>query len=208
MSLEGRMARIQKQKILSIEPNRKAATAIAKELSGRGFKPSSAHDGQEGLIAILKEKPDLVLCDIDLPIMSGFEVLERLTDIAPRVGRMPFVFMTGQADRKHEIKGRQLGADDYVRKPIDFDILAAIINARLAGVARTKVWSELVKLNSREIEVLTSVARGQRSAEIAKKLGIAKRTVDFHLDNARIKLGATTRAQAVVKAVAGGMIEP
>ena len=208
MSFAGVHGKIRMQKILSIEPNRKTAAAIAKELSDRGFKPSTAHDGQEGLVAILKEKPDLVLCDIDLPIMSGFEVLERLIDIAPRFGRMPFVFMTGQAGRKHELKGRQLGADDYIRKPIDFDILAAIINARLAGVARTKVWSELVKLNSREIEVLTSVARGQRSAEIAKKLGIAKRTVDFHLDNARIKLGATTRAQAVVKAVAGGMIEP
>src|SRR5262249_5428277 len=203
------MARARKQKkILSIESNRKTATAIATELSNRGFNLSTAHDGQEGLVAILKEKPDLVLCDVDLPIMSGFEVLERLIDIAPRFGYMPFVFMTGQAGRKHELKGRQLGADDYIRKPIDFDILASIITARLSGVARTKVCSELVMLNMREIEVLTLVARGQRSAEIAKKLGIAKRTVDFHLDNARIKLGATTRAQAVVKAVAGGVIEP
>ena len=140
--------------------------------------------------------------------MSGFELLERLVDIAPRFGRMPFVFMTRQTDRKHELEGRQLGADDYIKKPIDFDILAAIINARLAGVARTKVWSEHVKLNSREVEVLTLVARGQRSAQIATKLEIAKRTVDFHLDNARIKLGAATRAEAVVKAVAAGAIEP
>jgi DNA-binding NarL/FixJ family response regulator len=202
------MARMRKQKILSIEANHKTATAIAKELSGRGFELTTAHDGQEGLVAILKEKPDLVLCDVDLPIISGFEMLERLIDIAPRFGRMPFVFMTRQTDRKHELEGRQLGADDYIKKPIDFDILAAIINARLAGVARTKVWSEHVKLNSREVEVLTLVAQGQRSAQIAKELGIAKRTVDFHLDNARIKLGAATRAQAVVKAVAGGVIEP
>jgi DNA-binding NarL/FixJ family response regulator len=199
---------MRKQKILSIEANHKTATAIAKGLSGRGFKLTTAHDGQEGLVAILKEKPDLVLCDVDLPIISGFEMLERLIDIAPRFGRMPFVFMTRQTDRKHELEGRQLGADDYIKKPIDFDILAAIINARLAGVARTKVWSEHVKLNSREVEVLTLVAQGQRSAQIAKELGIAKRTVDFHLDNARIKLGAATRAQAVVKAVAGGVIEP
>jgi DNA-binding NarL/FixJ family response regulator len=202
------MARMRKQKILSIEANHKTATAIAKELSGRGFELTTAHDGQEGLVAILKEKPDLVLCDVDLPIISGFEMLERLIDIAPRFGRMPFVFMTRQTDRKHELEGRQLGADGYIKKPIDFDILAAIINARLAGVARTKVWSEHVKLNSREVEVLTLVAQGQRSAQIAKELGIAKRTVDFHLDNARIKLGAATRAQAVVKAVAGGVIEP
>jgi DNA-binding NarL/FixJ family response regulator len=208
MSFGDCMARTRKQKILSIEPNHKTATAIAQELSGRGFELSTAHDGQAGLVTILKDKPDLVLCDIDLPIISGFELLERLIDITPRFGRMPFVFMTSQTDRKHELMGRQLGADDYIKKPIDFDILAAIINARLAGVARTKVWSELVKLNSRETEVLTLVARGQKSAQIAIKLGIVKRTVDFHLDNARIKLGAATRAQAVVSAVAGGLIEP
>jgi len=56
--------------------------------------------------------------------------------------------------------------------------------------------------------VLTLVARGQTSAQIAKKLGMVKRTVDFHLDNARIKLGAATRTQAVVRAAAGGLIEP
>jgi DNA-binding response OmpR family regulator len=72
-----------------------------------------------------KKKLDLVLCDVDLPIISGFEMLERLIDIAPRFGRMPFVFMTRQTDRKHELEGRQLGADDYIKKPIDFDILAA-----------------------------------------------------------------------------------
>src|SRR5215467_929019 len=200
------MAKARKQ-VLCIEDDHKTAAVIAEELSNRGFGVSVAHNGQEGFVAILKEKPDLVLCDIDVPIMSGFEVLERLTDIVPRVGRMPFVFMTALVDRQNELKGRRLGADDYVRKPVDFDILAAIIDARLAGVARTKVWSEFVKLNSREIEVLTLVARGQRSAQIAKNLGIAKRTVDFHLDNARIKLGAATRAQAVVNAVAAGVIE-
>src|SRR5260221_1068269 len=103
MSFEGGMVKTRMQKILSIEPNRKTSTAIAKELSDRGFKPSSAHDGQEGLVAILKEKPDLVLCDIDLPILSGFEVLERLIHIAPRFERMTFVFITRQADRKHEL---------------------------------------------------------------------------------------------------------
>src|SRR5260370_41255886 len=123
MSFEGSLVKTRKQKILSIEPNRKTATAIAKELSDRGFKPSSAHDGQEGLVAILKEKPDLVLCDIDLPIMSGFEVLERLIDIAPRFGRMPFVFMTAQAGQKHELTRLHLGSDDSIRMAFDFDIL-------------------------------------------------------------------------------------
>jgi len=177
-------------------------------LAGRGFEIGVAHDGQDGLLAILKDKPDLVLCDVAVPRMSGFEVLERLNDIAPRLGRIPFVFLTASSDRKSELKGRQLGADDYITKPIDFDRLSLIIEARLAGVARNKVWPKQVHLNDREIEILTWVARGKTSQQIARKLRMSKRTVDFHIDNARVKLGAQTRAAAAIKAAIGGLIEP
>jgi DNA-binding NarL/FixJ family response regulator len=200
--------KISRKKILCIEDDRETAALIAEDLTDRGFEVSIAHNGQEGFVAILKKKPDLVLCDISMPIMSGFEVLERLTEIAPRLGHTPFVFLTALTDRDNELKGRQLGADDYVTKPIDFDVLETIINARLAGVARTRRSPEPVKLNDREIETLTWVARGKTSAEIARKLGLVKRTVDFHIDNARTKLGAATRTEAVIKAVATGLIEP
>ncbi len=132
--------------------------------------------------------PDLVLSDISMPAMSGFELLERLTALEPRFAKMPFVFLTALTDRDNELKGRQLGADDYVTKPIDFDVLTTIINARLAGVARSELWPKLVQLNDREVETLTWVARGKTSAEIAQILGLTKRTVDFHIDNARTKL--------------------
>ena len=197
-----------RNKILCVEDDRETAALIAEDLVDRGFEVSVAHSGQEGLIAILRDRPDLVLCDITMPVMSGFEVLERLTEIAPQLGHIPFVFLTALTDRDSELKGRQLGADDYVTKPIDFDVLTTIINARLVGVARTQLWPKLVNLNDREIEVLTWVARGKTSAQIARKLSLAKRTVDFHIDNARIKLGAATRTEAVMKAAAGGLIKP
>ena len=197
-----------RNKILCVEDDRETAALIAEELVDRGFEVSVAHSGQEGLVAILRDRPDLVLCDISMPVMSGFEVLERLTEVAPQLGHIPFVFLTALTDRDTELKGRQLGADDYVTKPIDFDVLTTIINARLAGVARTQLWPKLVNLNDREIEMLTWVARGKTSAQIARKLRLAKRTVDFHIDNARIKLGAATRTEAAIKAVAGGFIKP
>jgi DNA-binding NarL/FixJ family response regulator len=140
--------------------------------------------------------------------MSGFEVLERLTAIAPRFGQMPFVFLTAFTDRDTELKGRRLGADDYVTKPIDFDVLAAVITARLARVARNEIWPKSVALSEREIQSLTWAARGKTSTEIAQILELSKRTVDFHIDNARTKLGTTTRIEAVVKAISGGLIEP
>jgi DNA-binding response OmpR family regulator len=182
-----------KKKILCIEDDRETAALIAEELLDRGYEVTVSHDGREGLAAILRIMPDLVLSDISMPAMSGFELLERLTALAPRFSYMPFVFLTALTDRDNELKGRQLGADDYVTKPIDFDLLDTIIAARLKAVARAGLLPKTILLNDREVEVLTWVARGKTSAEIAQILGLTKRTVDFHTDNARTKLGAATR---------------
>jgi DNA-binding NarL/FixJ family response regulator len=184
-----------KKKILCVEDDRETAALIAEELVDRGYDVIVAHDGREGLAAILKSMPDLVLSDISMPVLSGFELLERLVALAPRFSKMPFVFLTALTDRDNELKGRKLGADDYVTKPIDFDVLATIITARLNGVARTALWPKTIGLNDREVEVLTWVARGKTSAEIAQILGLTRRTVDFHIDNARAKLGAATRGR-------------
>jgi DNA-binding NarL/FixJ family response regulator len=197
-----------RRKVLCIDDDRAVTSLVAEELTHRGFDALVAHDGHEGFVAILKLMPDLVLCDVSMPIMSGFEVLERLNALAPRLGHIPFVFLTALADRESELRARRLGADDYVTKPIDFDMLDMIINARLAGVARNEMWPKLAMLNDREIEALTWVARGKTSVEIGDLIGLSKRTVDFHLDNARIKLGATTRTQAAIKAAIGRLIEP
>lgn len=196
------------KKILCVEDDRETASLISEELTDRGFEVMLAHDGRAGFDAILKYTPDLVLCDINMPIMTGFELLERLTAITPRFGNMPFVFLTALNDRDNELRGRRLGADDYVRKPIDFDLLVAVVKARLSRVARAMIWPDAVQLTDREIETLSWVARGKTSIEIAEILGLSKRTVDFHLDNARDKLGVPTRIQAAVKAATGGLIEP
>src|ERR1700686_3422080 len=138
------MADARKKKILCVEDDPETAALIAEELVERGYEVSLAGDGREGLAAILKDMPDLVLSDISMPVMSGFEILERLTALAPRFRNMPFVFLTALTDRDNELKGRQLGADDYVTKPIDFDVLDAIIHARLARVARLDLGPRLV----------------------------------------------------------------
>jgi len=200
------MAEIGK-KILCIEDDRETAALIAEELLERGYEVATAYDGHEGLATILRCAPDLVVSDISMPVISGFELLERLTALAPQFSKMPFVFLTALSDRDSELKGRRLGADDYITKPIDFDILATIIAARLAGVARAQIWPKSVELTDREIETLTWVARGKTSSEIAEILGLTKRTVDFHSDSARAKLGVATRTEAAIKAMTGRLIK-
>ncbi|MBV8380439.1 MAG: response regulator transcription factor [Paucibacter sp.] len=196
------------RRILCIEDDPETAALLNEDLCERGYAVTHARDGHEGLSAVLRDPPDLVLCDINLPSLSGFELLDRLTALAPRFQDVPFVFLTALQDRDNELKGRRLGADDYLTKPIDFEILATVIEARIAGVARMGLWPQSVALTERELEVLTWSARGKTSEEIATILGLSKRTIDFHIDNARAKLGVTTRTQAVFKAVAGRLIAP
>src|SRR5580700_1651591 len=169
------------KRVLCIEDESETATLIAEELIDRGFEVSIAYSGQDGLAAILRERPDLVLSDISMPGMSGFELLERLIRLAPPFEAIPFIFLTALADRDNELRGRRLGADDYVTKPIDFDILEAIIKTRLSHGARSEAWPADVKLSEREIETLTWAARGKTSSEIAQILGTRKRTIDFHI---------------------------
>ncbi len=197
-----------RKSILCIEDDRDTASLICEELVDRGFEVRVAYNGREGLTSILREPPDLVLSDIGMPGMSGFELLERLTSMEPRFERMPFVFLTALGDHDNELKGWQLGADDYVIKPVDYDVLAALITARLSRVARTGVWPKRVGLREREVETLTWAARGKTFAEIGTILGLSKRTVEFHLENARRKLGVATRTQALVKAATGNLIQP
>jgi DNA-binding CsgD family transcriptional regulator len=95
-----------------------------------------------------------------------------------------------------------------VTKPVDFEILASIIDARLGKSPRNAVFSRHVALNEREIECLTWSARGKTSPEIAQIVNISKRTVNFHIENACRKLNVATRTEAVVKATSGRLIDP
>jgi DNA-binding response OmpR family regulator len=197
-----------RRRILCIEDDRDTASLICEELVDRGFEVRVAYNGREGLAAILKDPPDLVLSDVGMPGMSGFELLRTLTSMEPRFESMPFVFLTALSDHDNELKGWQLGADDYLTKPVDYDVLAALITARLARVARSAVWPKHVGLREREVETLTWAARGKTFWEIGEILGLSKRTVEFHLENARRKLGVATRTQALIKAATGHLIQP
>jgi DNA-binding response OmpR family regulator len=197
-----------RRRILCVEDDRDASSLICEELNDRGFDVTAAYDGHDALASIRKDPPDIVLSDIGMPGMSGFELLERLTSMAPRYESIPFLFLTALADQRSELKGWQLGADDFLTKPVDYEVLAARICARLARVARSTVWPKQVDLREREVETLTWAARGKTFEEIGTILSLSKRTVEFHLENARKKLGVATRTQALVKAATARLIQP
>ena len=165
-SKAGRTMLQARKKILCIEDDRETAKLIAEELSQRGFHPLIAYDGQVGLAAITKRIPDLVLCDVTLPEMSGFEVLARRNENMPPLGRVPFIFLTGATGRYSELQGRTLGADDYLAKPVDFDILEMVIRVRLAGgIARHGLAAQSAT-SGRSREVLPKLATPAHIVEL------------------------------------------
>jgi DNA-binding response OmpR family regulator len=168
-----------KRRVLCIEDDRETAELIAEELTGRGYSVRLADNGRAGYSAIVKDPPDLILADIMMPIISGFEILERLTVAGLPFSALPIIFLTGLTDPEVKLKARRLGAGDFVTKPIDFDRLEAIIGARLAGIGRHRTFPVRADMSDRGAETLTWAARGKTSAQIAILLGVSKRTVDF-----------------------------
>ncbi|HYE00565.1 MAG TPA: response regulator transcription factor [Alphaproteobacteria bacterium] len=192
-------------RILVIEDDADTRDLIVEELRDHGLAVETAPDGGAGIAMIETAPPDLVLCDITMPGMTGYEVLERLTALHPRYGDLPFVFLTALGSREDMLRGRRLGADDYLTKPIDFDLLVEVVKARLVRVARA-LNKPAPALTEREAEALAWVARGKSSADTAVLMGISERTVNFHVENAMAKLGVATRVQAVLAAGRAGLI--
>ncbi|MFY9643318.1 MAG: response regulator transcription factor [Rhodomicrobium sp.] len=192
--------------ILCIEDDEQTAGLLAEALTELSYTVELARDGKEGLAAILSHKPDLVICDIRMPILNGFEVLERLAAAGPALADTPFVFLTALGDRDSELAGRRLGADDYLTKPVDFEMLGAVIQHRLRRRQESNQLKSEYSLTDREREVLSWAGRGKTSSDIATILGLSERTVNFHFDQAMKRLSVTNRTQAVAKAVAQGLI--
>jgi len=187
--------------ILCIEDDCASAALIDSEFTKRGYATALAHDGPEGLAAVLRLRPDIVLCDVRLPIMSGFELRDRLIALTPQFAAIPFVFLSELGDRGNHIKGRHLDADADVAKPLDCDLLETVIRECLAKVEPARDWSPQIALNDREVECLTWAARGKTSNEIAQIISTIKRNVDFYIEMACRKLEVGMRIHGPVKAV-------
>lgn len=124
--------------ILCIEDEPDLREDIAEELKDAGFSVVQAGDGDQALRLLDDIRPDLILCDITMPGMSGYDLLKVLRQTRPDLSDVPFVFLTAQTDPKQIVDGKRAGADDYLIKPIDFDLMLATVHARITQVARMR----------------------------------------------------------------------
>ncbi|GAB4300683.1 MAG: response regulator [Ignavibacteriaceae bacterium] len=119
------------KKILVIEDEELLRNAIADLLTTEGYECFQAADGNEGLAKARETLPDLIICDVKMPGMNGHEVLKSLRKEAT-TSTIPFIFLSALSEKKDFRKGMDLGADDYLAKPINSNDLLHAIKTRMS----------------------------------------------------------------------------
>ncbi len=128
------------EKILVIDDEEPTVQLIGMLLERRGFEVIKAYRAEEGLRKAYRFQPDLVLLDIMMPDMDGWEVCKRLREMSD----VPVIFLTARGDVKDVVRGLEMGADDYIVKPYENDELVARIRAHLRRSPRPNMSEELV----------------------------------------------------------------
>jgi Response regulators consisting of a CheY-like receiver domain and a winged-helix DNA-binding domain len=155
-------------KILVVDDDEKITSLLRRSLTFEGYDVQTAHDGRAGLQAMLENEPDLVVLDVMMPNLDGWEVCARIRKSGSKV---PILMLTAKDEVKDRVKGLDLGADDYLVKPFALEELLARVRALLrrgSGGAETSegrlVFEDLVlDLDSRE------AIRGGRTFDLTSK---------------------------------------
>ena len=215
--------------ILVLEDDPQVRSALLRALSERGHAASSAPDGMTGLQAVVRDSPDLVVLDLGLPDVDGYEVLRMLRAIST----VPVIVATARDDEAEIVRALDAGADDYLVKPFGAAQLDARIRAVLrrgtdvdrpaeplriaglmldAGTRTATLDDQPLELTPREFDLLHYLA--ERTGQVVSKrellaevwrqpYGGGDKTVDVHLSWLRRKLGETAHAPRYLHTVRG-----
>lgn len=195
--------------ILLIEDNASMRRNIAQILTIEGCRVLSAADGAAGLRMMREIKPDLILCDIMMQGMDGYEILAQVR-ADPATASLPFIFLTAKGSMLDLRTGMALGADDYLPKPVTSTDLLAAVHARLQRHSQQRAFApsfddatplEKLGISPREAEVLLWMAQGKCNGDIATICDISIGTVKKHANHIFEKLGVEGRTSATLRAL-------
>ena len=212
--------------IVIVEDDEDIADSIRYNLEREGFRVRVATTGEDALNLILDRPPNLILLDLNLPHMSGFEMCRRLRSESI-TARVPILILTARTDESDKVLGLNLGADDYITKPFSMRELMARVNAvlRRADGAETdrpiyddgvlaidpatfsvRCRGREVRLTRKEFALLSELARNQgrvmtREVLLDRVWGLTyygdSRTLDVHIRRLRQKLGDPSLIETV-----------
>lgn len=199
------------KKILVIEDEAEMRRNLVTLLRLEGYQSIAAENGRAGVELAKSQAPDLILCDVMMSGLNGHGVLQTLHE-DPKTSLIPFIFITAKGEKEDLRHGMNLGADDYLTKPVARADLLNAIEARLlrAGQQAQREFKPdfsscepLLKLGltPRPAEVLLWVAQGKTNGDIGAILGISESTVKKHLLEILERLGVETRSAATLRAL-------
>jgi DNA-binding NarL/FixJ family response regulator len=200
------------KKILIIEDEPEMRRNLATILRLEGYQQLTADNGRRGVELALAEAPDLILCDVMMPELDGYGVLQALR-ASPATEATPFIFLTAKGEKPDIRAGMNLGADDYLTKPVAKADLLNAIASRLKRSVQTatpdfkpnfdspKPLETVLGLTPRVAETLLWIAQGKTNGDIATILGISEATVKKHVLEIFIRLGVETRTAASLRAL-------
>jgi DNA-binding NarL/FixJ family response regulator len=180
-----------------------------------------AHDGESGVKMCVELRPDVILMDINMPVMDGVTATGKIRDLLPEA---KILILTVHADDVHVFQGIKTGATGYLLKDCTPEDLSRAISTVHAGdtimapeIARRMLLAfeevdqeeepSVPTLTNRELEIVTAFARGMGNKQIARDLDISEKTVRNHVSNIYKKLHVYDRTQAVLYAIREGLIE-
>ncbi|KRK98538.1 chemotaxis protein CheY [Secundilactobacillus odoratitofui DSM 19909 = JCM 15043] len=170
----------------------------------------TAVDGEDGLDQVHQLQPDLVITDIRMPKLDGISLIKQLHDESPELS---IVVLTTFDDQQPIQQAMQLGARGFLLKDADKETILNVVRGAMNGetyiepriaskaFSATPAPATTIDLSPREHQILTEVAEGYHSKEIASDIGVSERTVKSHLTSIYNKLGVFSRAEAVAKAL-------
>ena len=215
--------------VLVVDDNERLRTLVKSYLTQEGYRVVTAADGREALFVARQEKPDLVILDIMMPEMDGYEFIR----VHRKEKETPIIMLTAKLEESDTVLGLELGADDYISKPFSMRILAARVRAVLRrtgqsaskpeilraaditldrGGRSVKIGDRFVDLTPTEFDLLATfmAAPGRvftRLDLIDLVQGIAyegyERTIDTHIANLRAKIESNPRSPRYVETVYG-----
>ena len=197
------------KRLLVVDDDPGLLLAVSDTLRAEGYDVATARRGADALVRVAETLPDLIISDIRMPGMDGYQLVRNLRSNA-RTRLVPIVFLTAKDETADRIEGFRSGVDAYITKPFEPEELVAIVAAILNRVERTH--SDLARmfgeredvppeftrdeeLTDAEWRVAEAVARGLSNKEIASELNLSLRTIEGHISRILDKKNLNNRVE-------------
>jgi len=161
--------------VLVIDDTIEVRSVVICSLTAFGFTTSEANSGDEGIAVALRVKPDVIICDLQMPGMDGFSTLSAVRE-HPAIANVPFIFLTGSQERRDFRRGMVHGADDFITKPFNPEDLVEAVHSRIArhGELRQAMQRDAARLSNKVVQMIST----ELKAPLEGIMGAATRLIE------------------------------